>query len=173
MHKRRFQIIFTMVFVMTGVAIGLIWALRELRHPTPIAEEPAPVDEKPFQTVDEALARAPDADAEHMRQLLDAEEPIQPSPAPTEPQSVPEQPAQAVALPLPVQLPVAVESATVVYDASVEAENTQRLVDSYAPLRDPAVSLDSPENRKAIEQMQANAAKRAAEAPKSLPKPQR
>jgi len=172
MHTRRFQFFFTIVFVMTGVAIGLIWALRELRHPAPIVAEPAPVDEKPFQTVDEALAGAPDADAEHMRQLLDAEEPIQQYPAPAALPPLPEQPTLAVALP-PPPIPVGGESAAVVYDASVEAENMQRLVDSFAPLRDPAVSLDSPENRQAIQQMQANAAKRAMEAPKSLPKPQR
>ena len=171
MNQRRFQFLFTIAFVVTGVAIGLVWALRELKHPTRDVEQ-AYAEEEPFQTVDEALAEASEGDAGHIRQMLYADEPMPLSPVPAAPVAVVSSQALAPAQ-APATQPGAVESASVVYDASAELENTKRLIDSYAPLRDPAVSLDSPENRKAIQQMQANAAKRAAEAPKSLPSPQR
>jgi hypothetical protein len=165
MSHHRITSFFVFVFLLSGLAIGILWLRRELKE----RDEPvvsAPAEKEPFQTVDEALEGAPVADSAHLRELLDAGEPLASDPVSETVSPVPPEPLSGF---IPPQDSDPAETVAVVNDADEELNNTKRLVDSFAPLRDPAVSMDSPENRKAIELMVKNAAMRAANPPKIVP----
>ena len=156
---------FLFVFICSGVGIGAFWIYRELTKPVEAAAQVA--SSQPFQKPEETLADVPETEAAHLRELMVVEEPLAPAVASTAPVPQPESSAPA-AQPTPVSAPV-----EVVYDATEELANTQRLINSYAPLRDPSVSLDTPANQQAIEEMRRNAAQRAMQMPTSMPRPQR
>jgi hypothetical protein len=168
MSKHRIPSFLVIVFILTGLTSGVLMIRHEMEKGRE-AITSAPVREEPFQALDEALSSAPEDEADHIRQLMATDAPLDSSqPEPYQVQRVKTSPVVVTLHEEETGLVVATMS-----DASEELDNTLRLIDSYALLRDPSASLDSPENRAVIEQMQKNAAIRAAQAPLKLPRPQR